>query len=95
MGSTMLLTAATAVLVSMGMPVAAQMDPVMLGQGQTLNAAIRAQAKAGSSTRAARPATRRERPARTCATVPIHRARLGAGDPTVIRMTAPCRNAGY
>ena len=42
MEGTTLRTAATALLVSMGMPVAAQMDPVMLGQGQTLDAAIRA-----------------------------------------------------
>lgn len=41
------------------------------------------------------PSTLARRNARACAAMPTFRARFGARDPRVLRLTALCRRAGY
>lgn len=79
-------------------PAAAQLDPVMLGQGHTLNAAIRAQAqqRGGATNRQQQGySSRAARAAQTCANLPRVRARLGADNPDVQQLAQACRSAGF
>lgn len=78
-------------------PAAAQLDPVMLGQGHTLNAAIRAQAqqRGGATNRRQSYSSRAARAAQTCANLPRVRARLGADNPDVQQLAQACRSAGF
>ncbi len=61
--------------------------------GHTMPMAIDAQVRANR-----RKATRQDRVVsdrQTCREVPLYRAKLGASDPKIIRLTELCRRAGY
>lgn len=74
--------------------VRAQLDPVMLGQGHTMNAAIRAQANQNGRSSSRHARTSADRTARTCANAARMQA-SGSNDAKLVRLRQLCRQAGY
>jgi hypothetical protein len=75
-------------------PVAAQLDPAMIAQGQVLSGTARGYAERGG-VRDDGGRGSPEKTARICGQVPKVRARLGAKNPRYLELARLCRKAGY
>jgi hypothetical protein len=89
--STMIMIAAPAA--AQDSDVLGPVNPAEWVGGHTMPMAIDAQVRENR-----RAATRRNRVVsdrQTCREIPIYRAKLGASNPKIIRLTELCRRAGY
>ena len=75
-------------------PVAAQLDPAMIAQGQVLSGTARGYAERGGVRDRASSRTSAS-DARICASLPQYRARWGRKHPKVLGLARLCRKAGY